>query len=199
MSTTEKPARRTLSNAEDRRESVLAAAERICAAKGLYGTPTMEVAKAAGISQAYLFRLFPTKDDLALAVVRRSNERIEKTFVEAAARAKASGEDPMPTMGGAYSELIEDRDILRIQLHSHAAAISHPPIRDAMRDSFRDLHALIARETQAPDDEIRAFFATGMLCNVMSALDAYEIDEPWAHALSMPDDGTAGCPPEQGR
>jgi AcrR family transcriptional regulator len=196
VSTPAKTPRRTLSTAEDRRESVLSAAERICAEKGLYGTPTMEVAKAAGISQAYLFRLFPTKDDLALAVVRRTNERIERTFAEAAARAKATGEEPIPTMGAAYGELIADRNILLIQLHSHAAAISHPEIRDAMRDSFRALHTLISEQTGAPDEEIRGFFATGMLCNVMSALDADDLDEPWARTLSMSDKDAlpdAGC------
>ena len=40
------------------------------AERGFLGTPTTEIAKAAGISQAYLFRLFPTKSDLVLAVDR---------------------------------------------------------------------------------------------------------------------------------
>src|ERR1700710_2438148 len=104
--------KRTLSTAEDRREAVLEAGMTVFAEKGFLGTPTTEVAKAAGISQAYLFRLFPTKSDLVVAVIRRSNERIKETFIEAAARAQATGADPRETMGEAYSELLADRTML---------------------------------------------------------------------------------------
>ena len=71
---------RTLSTAEARRETILQAAERVFAARGLHGTPTIEVAKAAGISQAYVFRLFPTKAELFIALVQRCNERVHRTF-----------------------------------------------------------------------------------------------------------------------
>ncbi|MDQ3723189.1 MAG: TetR/AcrR family transcriptional regulator, partial [Actinomycetota bacterium] len=74
------PAARTLSTAEERREEILQAAERVFAARGLHGTPTMEIAKAAGISQAYLFRLFPTKAELFMALVERCNARVLRTF-----------------------------------------------------------------------------------------------------------------------
>src|SRR3954464_1736348 len=63
---------RTLSTAEDRREAVLQAALPIVAARGIAATPTAEIAKRAGISHAYLFRLFPTKSDLAVALVERA-------------------------------------------------------------------------------------------------------------------------------
>ena len=42
------------------------------ARRGYYGTPTTDVAKGAGISQAYLFRLFPTKEELFVACVERT-------------------------------------------------------------------------------------------------------------------------------
>jgi AcrR family transcriptional regulator len=175
--------RRTLSTAEERREEVLVAAEKVFAARGIHATPTLEVAKAAGISQAYLFRLFPTKSDLAIALVQRCNERIRSTFAAAAARAKAAGEDVLHAMGQAYVELIGDRDLLLVQLHAYAAAVSMPEIRDAMRDEFRALSELVARESGASPDEVRSFFAQGMLLNVLGALDAFALDEPWARAL----------------
>src|SRR4051795_246991 len=98
-------AKRTLSTAEARREAVLEAGMSVFAERGFLGTPTTEVAKAAGISQAYLFRLFPTKSDLVLAVVNRSNDRIADAFAKAAAQARGrgeSGEDVMMAMGEAY-------------------------------------------------------------------------------------------------
>jgi hypothetical protein len=35
---------------------------------------------------------------------------------------------------------------------------------------------------------MRAWFAHGMLCNVMAAIDAAGLDEPWARALSGGDE-----------
>src|SRR5262245_55833884 len=119
-------AKRTLSTAEERREAVLEAGMTVFAEKGFLGTPTTEVAKAAGISQAYLFRLFPTKTDLVLAVVERSNQRIEETFVKAAAEALATGADVKEAMGEAYGELLQDRTMLMTQIHQFAAAASMP-------------------------------------------------------------------------
>ena len=48
-------------SAEERREIVLEAAVGEFARHGLAGTSTEDVARRAGISQPYLFRLFPTK------------------------------------------------------------------------------------------------------------------------------------------
>src|SRR5688500_4714215 len=92
---------RTLSTADERRETVLEAAVGVFAARGFSGTPTTEVAKAAGISHAYLFRLFPTKSDLAIAVTERCHERIITAFRAAAAKARADGENVMHAMGEA--------------------------------------------------------------------------------------------------
>jgi AcrR family transcriptional regulator len=178
---------RTLSTAEERREEVLIAATRLFATHGLRATPTLEVAKAAGISQAYLFRLFPRKDDLVRAIVDRCNRRIRGAFAAAAAAARVGGEDPLAAMGHAYGELLSDRDNLLIQLHSHAASPDLPEVRDAMRAGFEELVKLVRRESGASDEEIRRFFAKGMLLNVLAALDAFDVDAPWARILAGDD------------
>jgi AcrR family transcriptional regulator len=176
-------ATRVLSTAEERREAVLEAAVRVFAARGFAGTPTAEVAKAAGISHAYLFRLFPTKSDLAVAVVDRLHERIRDAFAAAAARARAEGEDPLHLMGEAYGELLTDRDLLVLQIHSHAAAAHDPALRRAAQAGFKQLFELVERESGAPAERIGQFFAIGMLMNVMAATGTIESDEPWARAL----------------
>ena len=176
-------ATRTLSTAEARREDVLTAATGVFAARGLFGTPTIEVAKAAGISQAYLFRLFPTKDDLTLAVLKRVNERIYDAFARAAAQAKAAGEEVLPAMGNAYVELIQDSDLLLLQLHGHAASATKPQVREAMRECFAHLYELIKRETGESDERIGEFLRFGMALNVLGAVGAFELDEPWAAAM----------------
>ncbi len=58
-------------SAEERRETVLEAAVVEFAARGLAGTSAEDVARRAGISQPYLFRLFPTKKALFVALVER--------------------------------------------------------------------------------------------------------------------------------
>jgi AcrR family transcriptional regulator len=184
---------RTLSTAEDRRAAVLVAATKVFAARGFDATPTLEVAKAAGISQAYLFRLFPTKDDLAIALVNRCNERIEAAFAAAAARAKATGEDVLEAMGDAYVELIADRDVLVLQLHAHAAAASKPAIRDAMRASFKRLFALVQRESGVEDARVGAFFRYGMMLNVLGALDAYDLDADWVRLATLSESDDTPC------
>lgn len=177
---------RTLSTAEDRREAVVQAAVRLVA-RGGTGTSTLAVAKAAGISQAYLFRLFPTKDDLMVAVARRCHDRILSAFAAASARAKASGEDPLEAMGRAYLGLMTDRELLQLQLHVQAASIDHAALRDASRDGFRRLVEHVQEHTPASPDEVRSFFAHGMLVNVMTAIDAGAVREPWAELLVTQD------------
>ncbi len=177
--------RRTLSTADERREAVLEAAERVFAARGLHGTPTMEIAKAAGISQAYLFRLFPTKSELFVALNERVNNRIYDTFLRAAADAKAAGEDVLSAMGRAYIGLLGDRNLLLNQLHAHGAS-DDPAIRDQMRACFARLVELVERESGADPEAVRLFFAHGMLLNVLASMDAQDVDAHWARVLLGP-------------
>lgn len=183
-------AARTLSTAEERREEVLEAAERVFAARGLHGTPTMEIAKAAGISQAYLFRLFPTKAELFMALVERCNARILGTFADAAEAARAAGRPVLTAIGTAYVGLLGDRNLLLNQLNAHAAC-DDPAIRDEVRRGFAQLVALVERESGASAEEVREFFAHGMLLNVLAAMRAEDVDERWAQIL-------LGSPPDPG-
>jgi AcrR family transcriptional regulator len=177
--------KRTLSTAEERRETVLDAAMQVFGERGFLGTPTMDVAKAAGISQAYLFRLFPRKIDLVLAVVERSNQAIEEAFVKTAARARGEGRDLREAMGDAYAELLADRRLLLTQIHQHAAAAAMPEVAEASRRGFARLVALVERETGASPEELQQFFAHGMLMNVMAAIGATDDHGRWAEILRV--------------
>lgn len=173
---------RTLSTADERRETVLEAAVAVFAARGFSGTPTTEVARAAGISHAYLFRLFPTKSDLAIAVTERCHERIIAAFRETAAKARAAGEDVMHAMGEAYTALVADQQLLQLQLHSQAAAVADPALRDASRAGFGRIVDVVAEETGAAPETVGSFIACGMLINTLSAIGA--TDEPWVAPLA---------------
>ena len=162
--------------ADERREMVLEAALGEFAARGLAGTSTEDVARQAGISQPYLFRLFPTKKALFLALVERCFRRIEATFTGAAA--DRTGEDALEAMGDAYERLLDDRTPLRLQMQAYAAC-DDPEIRAATRAGFKRLWELTERLTGLPFQQVVDFFAMGMLMNVAAAMDLPAVDERW--------------------
>lgn len=53
----------------ERQASLIAAAASLFAAKGFNGTTTKEIAKAAGVSEALVFKYFPTKQALYAAIL----------------------------------------------------------------------------------------------------------------------------------
>jgi AcrR family transcriptional regulator len=166
--------------ADERRESVLEAAVIEFSARGLDGTSTEHVAHRAGISQPYLFRLFPTKKALFLALVERCFQRVSEAF--SAAADGHTGEEAFEAMGTAYNELLVDRTLLLLQLHAYAAS-DDPEIRDATRAGFWRLWQLVERLTGQPFERVLQFFAIGMLLNVAAALDLQTVDERWASLL----------------
>jgi AcrR family transcriptional regulator len=177
---------RTLSTAEQRREDVLRAAMKVVGERGLYGTPTLEIARAAGISQAYLFRLFPTKTELFIAVVERSFQRIHERFLEASAQARREGRPVIRLMAEAYSDLLQEPGLLLTQLQGQAAA-TEPEVRAVLRRGFKLLFEMVERETGASALEIQQFFARGMLCNLIAAMEIYDLPEHWAKVLTSAD------------
>jgi hypothetical protein len=55
-----------------------------------------------------------------------------------------------------------------------------------MRRSFARLVELVERESGATPDEVRTFFAHGMLLNVLAAMRAEDSDAHWADVLLGP-------------
>src|SRR4051794_1054274 len=66
----------TLSTSEERRPVVTDAALDTFANGGYHGATVADVARAAGISPAYVFKLFPGKDALFVTALERCFERI---------------------------------------------------------------------------------------------------------------------------
>src|SRR3954463_3311252 len=54
---------------EERRQQILGVAVRLFSQHGFRGTTTKEIAQAAGISEAMVFRHFATKDELYAAIL----------------------------------------------------------------------------------------------------------------------------------
>jgi len=60
---------RTRPSGQERQAGLIAAAASLFAAKGFNGTTTREIAKAAGVSEALVFKHFPTKRALYAAIL----------------------------------------------------------------------------------------------------------------------------------
>jgi AcrR family transcriptional regulator len=180
MSTT---APRTRLTAEERREEILQAATIEFARGGLDGTPTEAIARRVGISQPYLFRLFRTKKELFLAVIERCFDLTLNTFTEAAG--ERSGKDALHAMGRSYAGLLKDRTRLLLQLQSYVAC-DDPDVRTLVRDGFKRLTTFVAEASGAPAEDVRHFFESGMLMNVVAAMELDRVNEPWARDLMIP-------------
>lgn len=174
----------TRQTADERREAVLAAASTEFVRTGLHGASTDAIARAAGISQPYLFRLFGTKKELYLATSARKLEELYQVF-ERASRGK-SGEEALAAMGEAYLELIEDRERLQLMLQCFAGA-DDPDVREGLRRVWRDLVDLVERVSGAEPEVVSAFFAKGMLLNSLNAMGLFDDPTPWGDRL------IAGC------
>lgn len=170
----------TRQTAGERREDILVAAAIEFAARGLDGTSTEAIARRAGVSQPYLFRLFGTKKALFLATLERGFDRIHGNFQAAAEAAASAGADPFEAMGVRYMEMLLDRDELLLQLHTYAAC-GDDEVRSVARRRYGELWQWLESLPEGLA-KVRPFMAAGMLLNVAAALDLLSIvtSEEWA-------------------
>ena len=155
--------------AEQRREEVLDAARIEFARHGLHGASTEKIARVAGISQPYLFKLFGSKKELFLAVNDACFARTLDVFREAASG--QAGERALQAIGDAYIGLIEsDRTMLQGQLQSYAASVEDDDVRESTSRGYGRLVDYVETVSGADRQAISKFFATGMLLNVLAAM-----------------------------
>jgi len=170
----------TRMTAAERRDSILDAALVAFAQHGFAGTSTEDIARGAGISQPYLFRLFGTKKELFKATVARCMRETLEIFQRAAEGKR--GEEALHAMGEAYVQLLTDRTYLRSQMQAYAAC-DDPEICEVVRNGFGDLVAYVERVSGLPPEDVTKFFACGMLLNVFASMNLDREPEPWAQRL----------------
>jgi AcrR family transcriptional regulator len=168
-------------SAAERREQILEAALAEFAARGLEGGSTEAIAKAVGISQPYVFRLFGTKKELFMASIERCMRGTLDMFRAASAGLK--GEEALRAIGEAYTErLTTDPTFLHGQMQAYAAS-DDPQIRDVVRAGYGELVEYVERVSGLPPDRVSHFFAKGMLLNVVASMNLLGADEGWAQRL----------------
>src|ERR1700741_2334878 len=116
---------------EERREEILDAALEEFAERGDHGAWPEDIARRAGISQPYVFRLFGTKKELFRAVVARCYRETLEMFQRAAEGLR--GEEALQAMGKAYiARLTSDPVRLRVQMQAYVAC-HDPEIRGGVQ------------------------------------------------------------------
>jgi AcrR family transcriptional regulator len=167
--------------ATERKDDLLDAALIEFAQHGYEGTSTEDIARRAGISQPYLFRLFGTKKELFKASVSRCFRETLEMFQRAAEGER--GDAALKAIGEAYMDLLEnDRVRLRAQMQAYAAC-DDPEICEVVRNGYGDLVAYAQRVSGLGAEEIATFFAKGMLLNVLASMEVMDAPEPWARLL----------------
>lgn len=176
--------RTKLSTADERRPLVIEAAIAAFARAGYRGTTVADVASEAGISSAYVFKLFPSKEQLFVGALDSCFERV----VEALGRGAEETADHTPegvldAMGGAYAELISDRRLLMLQVHAQSA-VEVPEIGAALRRGYARITEFASTRSGATDAAVQRFIAFGQLCHLVVSLDLDDAAEPWARTLA---------------
>jgi AcrR family transcriptional regulator len=166
---------------QERREEILDAAFAVFAEQGLHGASTEEIARRAGISQPYVFRLFGTKKELYIAAVARCFRQTLEIFQRAAEGKR--GEEALAAIGDAYEQLLAaNRTYLRAQMQAYAAC-DDPDICQVVRNGYGDLVSYVERVSAADPATVTRFFALGMLLNVLASMNLSDPTEPWAARL----------------
>ncbi|MFD6517880.1 TetR/AcrR family transcriptional regulator [Rhodococcus sp. NPDC060176] len=167
--------------AQQRREQLLALAAEEFAAAGLHGASMESLAHRAGISQAYIFRLFGTKKALFLQVVQRAFTHLIDGMGRTAA--DTTGPESVAVMGEYYNNsALSNRTELLVQLQAFAAC-GDREVRDAVRNHMSGMWTATADHTRMPPVAVKSFLAYGMLLNVAAALDIDDIDTEWARGI----------------
>ncbi|KUN94016.1 TetR/AcrR family transcriptional regulator [Streptomyces caeruleatus] len=162
-------------SAQERRGSVIRAAVAEFAITGYHGTTTAMIARRVGVTQPYLFRLFPDKKAIFVAALERSMEDTRLAF-ERAADGAEDDERALLAMTSAYARLISTRpETLLMQMQGYvtvaaAEARGDDLIGEAVRAGWMRIRGTVHQSLGADADKTASFFACGMLGNTLAAI-----------------------------
>ncbi|PPG50024.1 TetR family transcriptional regulator [Rathayibacter sp. AY1E9] len=178
------PSPSSRSTAEAQRERITAAALHVFARTGYAATPITEVAAEAGVSPAYVFRLFPGKLGVFVAAVDRCYEQVASTLAAAGEASPSSDPaDRLEAMTVAYIDLIADRDLIMLQSQAQSAC-EVPEIREAVRRGISAVVRTVTVVSGADGPAVQRFVAYGQLCHLIVQADLGGVDSEWARIVS---------------
>jgi TetR/AcrR family transcriptional regulator len=153
----------------ERRELILAAAAGVFGERGYVGATTDAVARAAGVSQPYVVRMFGTKAALFRAVLERSLDRLIDGFHEEIAQHDPALDDLPLCIGRRYVSLLSDRGLLLSLMQAFMLG-ADPEIGPTARAGFLRVYRLLRDEARFTPEQASEFLASGMMINTLVGL-----------------------------
>lgn len=135
--------------APERREAILKAALPLFARRGWLGTGTRELARAAGVTEPVLYRHFPDKEALFLAVLSGAAASLEAVLTRRLAAARTAAERLECLALGLSDILDRHLDDLRV-LSGAASALDHAEVTGAARRHLSALAEHLGRGIAGP-------------------------------------------------
>ena len=179
----------------DKRDRILAAAERIFARHGFFAARVSEIAKDAGVADGTIYLYFKSKDDLLISLFESRMKQVNETLGKAIA-----GLPPVEQLRAfirAYLRLINDEpnaaEVLTIELRQSSKFMKEYDNVE-FADFLRMLGGIIAAGQAAGDfdDAIPSHIAARMIFGVLDALAL-----AWVLARTQIAAGASGTRPKK--
>lgn len=156
--------------AENRKDEILDVAQALAQEKGLGGFSYIDLSKIIGIKTSSIHYYFPTKDELALALIERYHRNF-KGVLEGISNTKSSPEEKLFAFAAIFKSLAEDRKRICLcgMLAAEVTALSDEA-REELKRYFQTctqwLYGLfLLYGSKRPEDDAR-----GYLCLLEGAL-----------------------------
>lgn len=132
--------------AEDRREQIIEVAVRLFSQKGFRGATTKEIASAAGVNEAIIFRHFATKSELYAAIIdRKANSAAMRALRSALVDAMEKGDDRQVFETLAFQHLeFHEQDDTAMRLMLYSALEGHELAEMISRNHILKTHQQVA-------------------------------------------------------
>ena len=152
-------------HAEDRRQQIIDVAVQLFSQKGFRGTTTKEIAQAAGVNEAIIFRHFATKRDLYAAIMDRKACAPEVQAIQSTLEEAMKDKDDQRVFASLAFQVLEfhERDETAMRLLLYSALEKHELAEMIFRNHISRTHQQLA-------DYVKKRIAEGAFRRVNPAL-----------------------------
>lgn len=137
---------RTVKEAEERKNEILDAAERLFGAKGYDSTSTNDILEAVGIARGTLYYHFKSKEDILDAMIDRTTERMTAQAKALAAQKEIPVLQRLTMMITALNVSGEPGQEIMKQIHRPQNALMHQKIQNRLLSYMTPLLAGLVEE-----------------------------------------------------
>jgi AcrR family transcriptional regulator len=131
--------------AAQRREQLLDTAAQLFAVRGYSGATTSEIAKAAGVTEPIIYRHFPSKRDMFIALIERTGAETLRLWEHELATAKDPGERVARLIGANPMLANKGKGIYRVIVQA-MTEVEDPKIQEALDLHVQRLHDFLSEQ-----------------------------------------------------